>query len=623
MIVVISDLHLQHTSRDVVRRNEGGKVLETKVVRNVTGAALALLFSEIRDNAERTGAKEIHLVFAGDVFELHRTPEWLIGGETLRPTLHPAAGSDVLERKAHTILDAIEHDNAGFFAVLAKFVETGVLVHHGEPQTLEGPRVVTHYIPGNHDRLAGLWPSMRRRVRALLHVEAPAEGAGAPFPHHLDWDAGSGYGVRVRHGHEYDATNFSAIFDPGAPSELAYDAPALGDFVTVDIATRLAVAFRARYARQLRSPARSGAWYRGVYSAITEFDDVRPQSMLIHYLSDAIGANEDETFAILRPVLRDAFETSMADAFFVENAKRLGFGRYFEGGFARMLDAALRNMSGNAVQELLGLIDRLHFDKTAKGPASFAQKEPGLSTGAFSVVVAGHTHEPDHVAIPGKLPPDGPGTAAYFLDSGTWRTRIDAGVGGAFGRLRGYTMVFCYHDDELRAGECRRFETWTGHLQAEDYGPMFDVDVTPARLPAEQTVRFTECRVEHIDEGDTLDGAELALCLGVDGAGLELDFERVHDGATVGFPDTAVVRVSPALDGELWCYGTERDFGSSPVDQDDPLPWAVHFLDRVSKDAMAPFTPGRITLRAADNRGNAFLITAEISGGSVESRHVP
>ena len=90
MIVVISDLHLQHTSLDVVRRDEGGKVLETRIARNVGAGALALLFSELVENAQRCSAKEVHLVFAGDIFELHRTPLWLLGGELLRPTLHPA-----------------------------------------------------------------------------------------------------------------------------------------------------------------------------------------------------------------------------------------------------------------------------------------------------------------------------------------------------------------------------------------------------------------------------------------------------------------------------------------------------------------------------------------------------
>jgi hypothetical protein len=615
MIVVISDLHLQHTACDALRRNEGGRVLETRIVRNVSAQALSLLFSEIVENAERVGAKEAHLVFAGDIFELHRTPLWLLGGERLRPTLHPAASSSALETKVHSILDAIERDNHEFFQVLSKFVTTGALVHRGEEQTLENVAVIPHYLPGNHDRLVGVWPSTRQRVRELLCVRPPAEGASGPFLHRLDWDRAAGYGVRVRHGHEYDPANFSENFDPAQPaSGAAYDAPTLGDFVTVDIATRLAVAFRAHYARELRTPGADGERYRRVYATLTEFDDVRPQSMLVHYLTHAVGASEDVTFSMLRPVLRDAFETAMADSFFVSQADRLGLAKYFQGGLAKLIDEALKKLTGNEVGELLSVLDKFRHETRSGGPAAIAQREPGLSTGDLSVVVAGHTHEPDHVAMPGERLAGAPDGDAYFLDSGTWRTRIDAGVSGAFGRLRGYTMVFCYHDAELRhVGDRRRFETWTGHLQAEDYGPTLSLDVTPATRPELQSVRFVECRVQHVDEGETHDGAELVLYFGVDGVGQKISFDHVRDGQILTLPDTAVAEVDPTLDGEVWCYGIEEDLGDSVLDRDDPMPWAVCFLARASREVNAAFVPGRIELRAEDNRGNAFTIICGVT----------
>ncbi|HEX7669926.1 MAG TPA: hypothetical protein VF395_10095, partial [Polyangiaceae bacterium] len=528
MIVVISDLHLQHTAQDLLSRpyEEGGKILATRVVRNVGAGALSLLFSEITSNAQRTGAREVNLVFAGDIFEMHRTPRWFLGGETLRPTLAPAAPSRALEAKVLSILSAIEEDNREFFETLARFVQTGEHVHRGQTRTLGPVALRTHFIPGNHDRLLGIWPSTRRRVRELLGMTGPGGNAEAPFPHVLDWNRRLGYGVRVRHGHEYDSTNFSAPFDPGAPASLeAYERPTLGDFITVDITTRLAVAFRAHYARELRLTGATGEGYRRIYVALTEFDDVRPQSRLVQYLTEAVAANESTTFSILRPLLRDAFETALADSFFVAEAHRLGLGRYFRGSVAKLFDEALKTLSGESIGALVSVIDEFRRVRTGNGPAMVARLEPGLTTGDFDTVIAGHSHEPDHVAMPGITTPGAgagtvgnAGTVGYFLDSGTWRTRIDAGVGGAFGRLRGYTMVFCYHDTELKPGESRRFETWTGHLRGEEYGPRFSIDVTPAvRLPV-QTVRFLECRVQHVDEGETTNGAELVLHFGVDGA---------------------------------------------------------------------------------------------------------
>jgi hypothetical protein len=618
MIVVISDLHLQHTALDLLRREESGKVLITKVVRNVGAGALSLLFSEISSNVQRTSATEVNLVLAGDIFEMHRTPMWLLGGEALRPTLAPAAGSAALEAKALAILAAIEYDNALFFETLGRFVQTGEHLHRGQKRTLGTVPVRTHYLPGNHDRLLGVWPSTRTRVRALLGVAAPGGDAGAPFPHVIDWGRALGYGVRVRHGHEYDPTNFAAPFDATSPpSAEAYQRPALGDFVTVDIATRLAVAFRAHYARELRLPGGAGDAYRRIYVALTEFDDVRPQTMLVQYLTEAVAANESTTFSILRPVLRDAFETAMADSFFVSEAKRLGLGRYFHGPVAKVFDEALKTLSGEAISALVSLIDKFRSDGKGGGPASVARLEPGLDTGEFEIVVAGHSHEPDHIALPGITKAGSgvgtvgnAGTVAYFLDSGTWRTRIDSGVGGAFGRLRGYTMVFCYHDTELNPDECRRFETWTGHLQGEEYGPRFSVEATPVPRPPLQSVRFLECRVQHVDEGETTNGAELVLHFGVDAESQVERFEGVRDGAVLPLGSTSTVSADPALDGELWCYGIEEDLGNSVIDRDDPMPWAVDFLPR-APDGFA-FVPGRREVRAADNRGNAFTIVYEV-----------
>jgi hypothetical protein len=233
-------------------------------------------------------------------------------------------------------------------------------------------------------------------------------------------------------------------------------------------------------------------------------------------------------------------------------------------------------------------------------------------TGAIQLIVAGHTHEPGHVALRGLS--SGPlGEPAYFLDCGTWRTRIDAGIAGAFGRLRSYTMVFCYHDTERRERGGRRFESWTGHMQSGDYGAKLARDVTPARRLPRQRVRFVECRIQHVDEGQTADGGELALSFGVDGESLELSFEGVHDGASLRFPSDAALSADPALDGEVWCYGVERDLGDSALDRDDPMPWAVSFLPRVNGLPAGAFAEGPFELRAVDNRGNAFTLVGSVS----------
>lgn len=614
MITVISDLHLQHTALDRVRRREDGALLETRVVRNVGPGALSLLFAEIASNAKRAKAQRVELVFAGDIFEMHRTPLWLLGGEQKRPTLHPATASPELEQKALEILAAIERDNQAFFDILAGLVDHGRAVHRDQVVALEGAVVIPHYIPGNHDRLLQLWPSTRARVRQLLRIPAVDGPLDAPFPHVFERDRSTGYGVRIRHGHEYDPSNFSEAFDARVtPTQVAYEKPTLGDFVTIDLVMRLAVAFRAHYARELRAPGLAGDPFRRMYAALTEFDDVRPQSMLLEYVTDHLGAKQDVTMDLLRPILRDAFETAAADAFFVSEAERLGFAQFFKGTLAALLESVLAAASGSSTAELIGLWRKLQREVKANGPARAAASEPGLSSGDISVIIAGHTHEPDHVSIPGAGPPGPLRKEAYFLDTGTWRTRLDAGEQGTFGRLRSYTMVFCYSDDELATSDQRRFESWTGHLRAEDYGPMLSVPISDTTPAAPQRVRFLRCVIQHVDEGETMNGAELVLNVGVDDQGAQFSQDGVHDGDHLQLDELPELKVDPALDGEIWCYGVERDLGQSVFDPDDAVPWAVTFLQRADMSVPdSPFVPGVKELRAADNRGNVFTLVFEV-----------
>lgn len=600
VIVVVSDLHLQHTTEDVIRRREGDGVTECGVRRNVTAGALRLLFAEVAENVARSGAARVELVLAGDIFELHRSPAWFFGGSGLRPFTSADQAPSELEAKVMAILSAIGAENRGFFELLGQVVKTGSCSYDDAGGTLSiGAPIRVHYIPGNHDRLANGWPQVRAWVRELLCIEGTAT---APFPHVLDFS--DGYGVRVRHGHEYEPANFGGSWRPGSePARSDYAAPTLGDYATIDLAARLAVSFRAHYARELRQPGLAGELYRKLYLSLTEFDDVRPASALPGYLADAVGNVGTVGFAILRPILRGAFDTARADDFFIEQARRLGIGKYFEGPLGELFDQAIRNLSPAWLPRLMAAMAQ--ESETAEPPATWAAREAGVVDGDVQVVIAGHTHKPGHVALPA------PGAAACFIDSGTWRTRIDEGVGGAFGRLRSYTMVFCYHPSERRGDEQRRFETWTGHLTGDTYGPYS----TSRDAGASEVVDvvFTELHVGKVDEGDTADGAELTLFFGVDAVGLSLSRSGVHDGDRIEL-DAGVyrVRADSALDGELWCWGVERDLGDSALDRDDPLPWAIDFLSRQANGRS--FVRGRSgELLAVNARGSQLRLSYRVA----------
>ena len=608
MIVVISDLHLQHTALDVLRWRDGARTFELRNARNVSAGALSMLVSNVSVNAVRTGARSIELVFAGDIFELIRSPRWLLDGCKLRPTQGPDAE---LEAMTLRILADIEAECGEFFRALRKAVEGEPLTFRGSEVRLPLP-VHVHYLPGNHDRLVNLFPSSRAVVRRLLCMQGRPEDR---FPH--VYRPGDGYGVLVRHGHEYDPDNFAGRWDEGLPDEADYDRATLGDFVTTDIAMRIPLAFRAHYASELRTPGPAGDAYRELYAALTEFDDIRPATALLAYLVSMLRRDGGDVVKMLRPVLREVFENACADDFFLREARRLGLGMLVARPVAELFDEGIKLLSpsvlARVIEELVKLSSR------GASPAIAAACEPAVLGGEVDVVVAGHTHNPAQVAFPAPRPMSDPAAGStplpppdwgVYLDTGTWRTRIDEGVNHSFGRLRAYTMVTCYHRDELRpadadAQERRRFESWSGHLASDTYGPRVFELSSPRAAPM-QKVRFTGCSVEHVDEGDTRDGAEIELHFGVDGSGAVFRRSAVHDGDELSVDET--VDADPMLDGEVWCWGVEKDLGMSIVDRDDALPWAVDFLARGD----GAFRRERRRLHVRNNRGWSLVLSYEV-----------
>lgn len=535
MIAIISDLHLQHTRLDVIRHRDGEDVWETGVRRNVSADAVDLLFDELEDVVTRRRCERVELVLAGDVFECHRTPLWFCGDDAhVRPTDASGPDGSPLCVKLARVLDAVEEENDAFFRALRAGIARGV---HGVP-------VLVHFLPGNHDRLVNLWPSVRARVRAILGL-APSD---APFPHVLDWPRdGGGEGVRVRHGHEFDPPNIGT-----RDGALDYDAPALGDFVTVDIAARLATAFRVRHASGLRAPGPDGDRLRALYVALAEFDDVRPATRLGHYLALRGEAHNAAIFSMLRPVLLDVYAAATSDAFFARGARARGIGPLFTGPLATLLRAGIRELPATflaqAVRDLSRLDDRHDSPALARGAA----REDGLGT-RFDIVVAGHTHQPGMTPI---------GPAAWFVNSGTWRDRVDVGVVN-YGRVRSCTMVYCFDPVEAACSpDRRRVETWTGSIAADVIGPY------TARVPGvsgpERRVAAKEIEVLAVRGGRSGEGAELRLELGVDGTSVSFVLEGVHDGDRVPLA-LDPLPLDPALDGEVWVR-TSEDRASWGVD---------------------------------------------------------
>ncbi|NLW50255.1 MAG: hypothetical protein GXY85_05345 [Candidatus Brocadiaceae bacterium] len=615
MLAVIGDLHMQHTAEDGIRyRDEAGVVHRMVDERNVHVRALRRFVHMLHQRARRCHARRVHLVLAGDVFEVHRSPRWFRTGHRLvRPYVWPERQRDdnpawdALRRTVEAILADVVAENDRFFRDLRTLVEHGTYRFSedaAERTSGEEPEwrfagaddrpipVQVHYVPGNHDRLVDYWPSTRRAVRRCLGMGEGQE----PFPHRLDAELDHDddrYHARVRHGHEYDKTNFPLRIAAGggftaqAPE---YRTPSFGDYVTIDIATRLALAFRVHNACLLRQAA--GDRCRELYRKLVEFDDVRPLEALGAYLLASKDAGGRDEARWLLPAIRDVFASARSNLLVGYEAARLGLGWVFGGGLISAIGSLLSLAPGWSVYPLIRAIARMVGGRGSQATAPrLAAREDGLGD-AVRFMVAGHNHSPTVVPIRGEN-----GRECFFLGPGTWRTFVERGV-RAFGHVRPFGMVFVYSERESACigREGRRFETWTGHMV-----PMVTTRTAEAgRLcaqPKARRIRFTRLEVVKVPrDGLRLRrSADLELALGADGAECEPFAAHVRQGESYELP-ARTADLDPELDGEVWCHAVEKD-----ILFDDVLPWALQHLPR-DEDGNFRRQPGALIIEDVRTR---------------------
>lgn len=144
MLVFISDVHF---------------VDETAGKHNVPARAFEGVFEDLK----RYGGTppEIKLLFLGDIFDINRTTYWLGVDESERPWGDMENKKDIIERHANTIMDEIIEKNKDTFTILKGALKE----QFGFPE--EPERI---YIPGNHDRLCSIFPSLREKIRRNLRI---------------------------------------------------------------------------------------------------------------------------------------------------------------------------------------------------------------------------------------------------------------------------------------------------------------------------------------------------------------------------------------------------------------------------------------------------------------------
>lgn len=480
MLVIISDLHFEEEESNYINSDGVGEPI--RFSRNLSRKAFELVICRLAQDAERGKSKNLDLVFAGDIFDIHRTGLWFTENpKRLRPYVsnNAVVGIPELEEMLLLVLERIQaaqgvQDVLEVFRLLAG----GQYYLDGELKDFPAQNITFYYIPGNHDRLINATPSLRNNARRALGMAESDE----PFPNILTFPQ---YHTLVRHGHEYDPINFAADlttqeqFPLDIKAEIYAEAP-LGDLTTVDIASHIPYLIRNMYEKEeiLTDPI-----LRAIYLRLLEFDDLRPQSALFNYLlnmpppegkSEAYWKENgpEEVWEKIKPVMRRLLEEIHDDPFLR--------------GWLRKMNKIWRFDVIDVVQLILALgLWRLLFHvplswlqkfstwivgrlKGRPGPQVYAAREEAVKKYDYHFVVAGHTHHPATELILSDEEIE-----RYYIDTGTWRNQVPATPKfDAFGRLKALTYVVIYNSEEDKGTGKNRVEDkfasidfWSGVTQ--------------------------------------------------------------------------------------------------------------------------------------------------------------
>ena len=290
MLVIIGDLHL----------SDG-----TAGRHNVPATAFAGWYNEVLSLALQYGAKEICLLYLGDIVDLLRSERWFDRpGEASdafcvehRPwgdpdiNDHPDRLQPECLARAREILDAVEVECNDQLALLG-----GELDRLGEAfqsehavrldrirEKLSRLNIPIHrlYLPGNHDRLYRLDEEIRRRIDSRLGVQPDRPVRLGLFANVYQ---NPRYGVIARHGQEWDRWNFED-FQPDReadriPDEAFLKTP-IGDPITTELAVRLPLELKRRLEED---GAFSDLEVGQIYQRMQSLDNVRPLAATIPWI---------------------------------------------------------------------------------------------------------------------------------------------------------------------------------------------------------------------------------------------------------------------------------------------------------------------------------------------------
>lgn len=435
MLIFLSDLHFMDGT--------AGKL-------HLDWHAFRDILAEIGRTAREAGAREIKIVLLGDIFDLIRTELWFDVDPAKRPW-----GEIPSEEAALHILDQIILRNRKTLAVLAEGWQ-------GVKLPVE-PEVI--YLPGNHDRLCNLFPSLRQRICRILRLR---HDPALPLPHlFLDEE----YRTFARHGQEWDPFNFELSRKIRGPRndeipDADYLKTPIGDVITTEIAAKIPLVVRDGLEGH---PDRER-----IYDNFRNLFNVRPLAAMIPWLSYEIKRYDKRMQAVCNQAIRDVAQQWTAIPFVKQWIKQHDhwLQPLDKSDQLQLLNLLIKSFEFTDLEYGLQLMDivRQWWDGDNYGSHAvrdfqyldrrFPAQQP------FLYAVYGHTHRPDQQAV-GVIEENGQMLDRVYLNTGTWRPTFQQGItrqGFVGWNNISYTLIYKPGEKKSDGSTVRTpaFQMWTG-----------------------------------------------------------------------------------------------------------------------------------------------------------------
>lgn len=453
MLVIISDLHLtDESTANNVKREVFKEILKSRIM----------------NNADDNKAKELRIVLLGDILDLVRTDYWLRKKITMenRPwggKLDPetAMNNDFnkIETQFNEILDDVLNTKScrALMKMLNDIAEdTGIYTK-------------VSYVVGNHDRVLWNFNSLQDKIRMRLK-KVTQNNANPDRVEFLQGLYAPEYGVKARHGHEWDEIChgwefYNEVLNEDNPIKRfdpkVYKVMAIGEVATAELMAGLI--HRIKNNNVCKND-------KEFINRIKDLNNIRPMMDVFRWLDWYMKKNISEKYknaiySALKESIKSLLSSSLAKKWDDMTIDTIITGDLVDR--LQLLDKVLAGSDYESIKSaMLKLLPVINIIKGSGDAFSEgAEKEWDWMNENdlkdIQYIVYGHTHVPKHEYFTGNVN----GKVRMYINTGTYlpliqRTKNRKGFADAYQM----TMAFFYRKDEDRSGRGRNPEEPTMDL---------------------------------------------------------------------------------------------------------------------------------------------------------------